>query len=295
MVIVRLTGGLGNQMFQYSAARRISLVNNDRLLLDLGWFEEVGNWTPRSFELSVFAISIVSAKQDEVKALRTSRQNPIFRRLPSVLKAVVFHRNQSHIIEKSFHFDSEVLDVRGDVYLDGFWQSSKYFADIEDTIRSDFSFVGDPGDANRNMADIIRSCEAVAVHVRRGDYVTLADANAFHGVCSLGYYRSAIDHIKGQVANPCFFVFSDDISWARENLHFHSPTYYVDHNGVAASNWDMWLMSQCRHHVIANSSFSWWGAWLAPFSEKIVIAPWQWFKNSDNDPRDLLPESWVRL
>lgn len=294
MVIVKLSGGLGNQMFQYAAARRIAYVNDSQLKLDLSWFEEMGNWTPRRYELGVFALPAAIACPDEIQPLKSHRRNPFFRRLPSFLKSIVFHTKQSHIVEKQYGFDPEILTVRGDIYLDGYWQSSNYFNDIEPAIRTDFAFNDPLDDFNCTMASRIRSCEAVAIHVRRGDYVSLPSASSYHGICPLPYYEKGVAHIQQEVKNPTFFIFSDDIAWARENLRIDAPTQLIDAPDQPA-HCDMRLMSLCRHHIIANSSFSWWGAWLAPFPGKIVIAPRQWFNNSSNDTRDLLPESWVRL
>lgn len=295
MVIVRLTGGLGNQMFQYAAARRIAWINKSQLKLDLSWFHETGDWTSRSFELGIFGLDCPEATLDEVKTFRSRRQNPIFRRLPSFLKSIVLHRNQPHIIEKSFNFDPEIMRINGDAYLDGFWQSIKYFEDIEETIRTDFTFVGEPGNLNRQVVQELTSCEAVSVHIRRGDYVSLPSANSFHGVCSLKYYQTAAKQMKNIIKKPHFFIFSDDIPWVRRNLNLEAPTYYVDHNDAMTAGWDMWLMSKCRYHVIANSSFSWWGAWLANYPDKRVIAPENWFANSPIDTNDLIPNDWMRL
>jgi hypothetical protein len=148
-------------------------------------------------------------------------------------------------------------------------------------------------DFNALTARQIQSCESVALHIRRGDYVTLPSASSYHGLCSLQYYERGIDCIKQNVKTPVFFVFSDDIEWAKNNLNIDAPVHYVDK--IQPAHCDMRLMRLCHHHIIANSSFSWWGAWLAENLDKTVIAPRQWFNHSDNDTRDLIPESWNLL
>jgi len=293
MVIVRLNGGIGNQMFQYAAARRVAWVNNTRLLFDLGWFQESGWWTRRKYELDAFCIVGDAASSNDLAAFKSKWQNAIIRRLPFFLKKRICHTRR-HIIEKSYDFDPAVLLLGDNVYLEGHWQSEKYFSDIEALIRREFSFRNAPSEPNRRMLDRIASCEAVSVHIRRGDYVTLPEANAFHGLCPPAYYRSAVDRISRQVSDPVFFVFSDDIAWARDNLHLGFETHFMDHNSPERGDEDLRLMSACRHHIIANSSFSWWGAWLCSNSQKIVYAPQKWFNNNINTP-DILPASWIRL
>ena len=135
---------------------------------------------------------------------------------------------------------------------------------------------------------------AVSLHVRRGDYVSDPKTKAILGVCSLDYYRAAIAHIAERIESPAFFVFSDDIAWAKANLEIPFPCEYVDHNQGQQSYNDMHLMSLCKHHIIANSSFSWWGAWLNPRKDKIVIAPENWFANNE-DAKDLIPPESVKL
>ena len=294
MVIVRLNGGIGNQMFQYAAARRVAWVNNTRLFLDLSWFQESGWWTRRKYELDAFRIVGDAVSSDDLKAFKSKRQNAFFRRLPLILKKRIFHTHQTHIIEKSYDFDLDILNLCDNVYLEGHWQSEKYFSDIESVIRREFSFRDDPSGPIRRILEHIASCEAVSVHIRRGDYVTLPEANTFHGLCPSAYYRSAVDQISRQVGNPVFFVFSDDIVWARENLSLGFETHFMDHNGPERGDEDLRLMSACRHHIIANSSFSWWGAWLCSNPQKIVCAPRKWF-NRDIDTPDNLPASWIRL
>lgn len=294
MVIVRLTGGIGNQMFQYAAARRISWINQAPLFLDMGWFEETGRWTQRKYELDAFRIVAEAAPPAAVQALKSKRQNALFRRLPLSLKKRIFHTRQTHIIEKSYDFDPDILNLRDNVYLDGYWQSEKYFSDIEAVIRREFSFRSDPSEINRRMLDRIASCNSVSVHIRRGDYVTLPEASAFHGLCPPAYYQSAAELISRQVDNPVFFVFSDDIAWAGENISLGFETHFMGHNGPERGDEDLHLMSACRHHIIANSSFSWWGAWLCEYPGKIIYAPRKWFNKNIENP-DNLPASWLKL
>lgn len=293
IVIARLTGGLGNQMFQYAAARCVAARCSLPLKLDISWFEMSGNWTPRKYELGVFGLSSEFASDDEVNGLKTKRQNALVRRLPVFLKNLLWHKNQTHIIEKSYAFDPDILGLSGQIYLDGYWQSYRYFQDFADIVRKDFSFNNVDG-LNAQTAQMINSCDAVSLHIRRGDYVTLASASACHGLCSLQYYEEAANLIKSHVPSPVFFVFSDDVQWVRSNLDLGATTYFIDHNGHAP-HMDMYLMSCCKHHIIANSSFSWWGAWLGHNPGKIIIAPKRWFNDTAIDTSDLMPMEWIRI
>jgi hypothetical protein len=202
------------------------------------------------------------------------------------------HHGGSVIAERHFHFDPRILDLPGNVYLDGYWQSEKYFKDIESIIRSEFivKTMSDP--ANEAMSERICGTESVSVHVRRKDYVSDSATSRIHGGCSLAYYYAAAERIARAVAEPHFFVFSDDAQWARENLDLKYPTTFVTHNGPDKNYEDLRLMTLCNHHIVANSTFSWWGAWLSINPDKMVIAPRKWFAESDLDCRDLIPDSW---
>ena len=296
MIIVKLWGGLGNQMFQYAAARRLSLVNETQLKLDLSWFQKVPSGdTPRPYDLNVFNTVQNVASPAEVKALRGID----IRRWPKVVKRFLqgtgLFINKSYVMEKHYHLDPEILDIHGDVYLDGYWQSARYFSDEERLIRQEFTIKIPPDLANREVADIIRNVEAVSLHVRRGDYVSDHKAGLHHGISPLAYYKKAISEIISRVENPHFFVFSDEPEWVKRNLSIDHPGTYVEHNGPEKGFEDLRLMSLCRHHIIAKSSFSWWGAWLAVHQEKIVIAPKNWFSEASIDTSDLIPDGWIRI
>lgn len=296
MIIVRLCGGLGNQMFQYATARRVALVNEAALKLDLSWF---GNIPPgdthRRYEMHVFnsAQDVASAK--EVQALRgvdITRWPKLAKRFLDSTGLLV---RQSWIKEKDHFFDPEILNLRGDAYLEGFWQSARYFDDVAETIRRDFTIRTAPDFENRKLAGLIQRSEAVSVHVRRGDYVANPITAEHHGVSPLEYYQAAMAEISSSVSNPHAFLFSDDPGWVKNNLTFEMPMTCIDHNGPDRGYEDLRLMSLCKHHIIANSSFSWWGAWLNKNAAKIVIAPRQWFNNPDFCLDDLLPPAWLRI
>ncbi len=294
MVIVKLNGGIGNQMFQYAAARRLAYVNNVPLKLDISWFGKNRAETRRNYNLDCFNLEAEIARDNEVSELKSHRNNPFFRHLPGFLKKLVFHTGQTHIIEKAYNFDPEILLLKDNVYLDGYWQTDKYFNDVEDVLRSDFTFRSEPEGQNLHYAELIRNLNSVSLHVRRGDYVSSASTGAFHGLCSLDYYRQAVTEIFRRTDKPVFFAFSDDMEWVRENLKIDADVYYVDCNTSETCHEDMRLMSLCKHHIIANSSFSWWGAWLGSHPDKIVCAPEKWF-NAKIDAHDNIPDSWIRL
>jgi hypothetical protein len=199
------------------------------------------------------------------------------------------------VLEQFFHFDPNILKVSGHVYLDGYWQSERYFKDTEEIIRREFAIKRESDNANKQMADIIINTNAVSVHVRRSDYVNDTKTNETHGTCSLEYYREGTEIIARENPNPHFFVFSDDPIWVKRNLLINHRTTYVKHNDADKNYEDLRLMSLCKHNIIANSSFSWWGAWLNKNPEKIVIAPKAWFQTNERSSEDLIPVTWQRI
>ncbi|CAG1023245.1 GDP-Fuc:beta-D-Gal-1,3-alpha-D-GalNAc-1, 3-alpha-GalNAc-diphosphoundecaprenol alpha-1,2-fucosyltransferase [Methylococcales bacterium] len=289
MIIVRLIGGLGNQMFQYSVGRALADTCGCKLKLDVSGFED---YSLRRYELGELRIRADIASVDEITRFReVPPPHPIIDRLKKAIRwqqAGIFR-------ERAFTFDPDVLNIKSSVYLDGYWQSEKYFSGIADALRRDFTPSSAMNDENHTMLERIMASESISLHVRRGDYVTNPNTAKYHGVCSLDYYRDAVEYIASHTRNPHFFVFSDDTGWVADNLKIDHPMTLVNVNGPDQGIWDMNLMKSCQHHIIANSSFSWWGAWLNPSSAKQVVAPRRWFNEGGLDTRDLIPESWVRL
>jgi hypothetical protein len=197
------------------------------------------------------------------------------------------------IRQRSLYFASEVLQVKGNAYLDGTWQSEAYFSEIANRVRAEFTLREPATEANAIMSRTISSNpSAVSLHIRRGDYVIDKATRSIHEVCSEGYYRRALQHVAEAMSKPHIFVFSDDPTWAHENLRIPFPTTIVDHNPPNQGHEDLRLMSLCRHHIIANSSFSWWGAWLCRYPNKIVYAPGRWYNLVGYNIRDIVPIGW---
>ena len=292
MVISNIIGGLGNQMFQYAAGRALALRKGTDHFLDISGFESYG--LHQGFELrSIFSCPARIASKTDVKSMLGWQASPRIRRMLSqpLLSSL---RRKEMIVEPSFGYWTGIGSVPANSYLIGYWQSEKYFEDHASAIRSEFAFKPPLDGLNQEIVGRIRLSNAVSLHVRRGDYAKNPKTLAVHGLCSPDYYRAAIRHAADRITSPRFFVFSDDIEWARENLALDFPCEFIDHNKGKESYKDMQLMSLCRHHIIANSSFSWWGAWLNPDPQKIVIAPQKWFANG-TAVNDLLPERWLKL
>lgn len=292
MIIINIIGGLGNQMFQYAAGRSLSLAKGTEFRLDVSDFSGYG--LHQGFELQrVFNCPVQTATRNDVQAILSWQASPITRRLLAK-PALSMFRRCGFVVEPYFNYWQGIKEIPADSYLTGYWQSERYFRDVAQTIHADFTFKNPPSPRNAELAEQIRQGSAVSLHVRRGDYAKNPKTTATHGLCSRDYYRAAISHIAERVGQPNFFVFSDDVPWVRENLRIDYPCVYVDHNQGAESYNDMRLMSMCKHHIIANSSFSWWGVWLNPNPDKIVVAPRKWFANN-NDVSDLFSSGWVTL
>jgi hypothetical protein len=280
MIIVILQAGLGNQMFQYALGRSLAVKRGTKLMLDTSWYEkaqEVGGVSRRAYELGPLDV-IENFWQPTLvnRALLKAFGHGIFTDDP---EPYVFH--------------PEALELPNYSRLFGFFQNERYFKDIRDIIVKEFTLKAPPTGRNQELLrEIMANPQSVSVHVRRGDYVTSQTASAKHGTKGLEYYQKAVTAIKKQAPKPTFYVFSDDPEWCKDNLKLDGPTTYVDNNTYGGD--DMRLMRACRHNIIANSSFSWWGAWLNTHPDKIVVAPKQWLNNADMDTSDAVPQEWIR-
>jgi hypothetical protein len=197
--------------------------------------------------------------------------------------------------EKHFHFDQDFMNIPDNIYIQGYWQSEKYFREISSVIKNDLQLKYPMGLKDKFFYELILKSNSVSLHIRRGDYVPGTYSDQVSECLSLDYYEKAIGQILQKNPDVVFFIFSDDINWAKENLPISRPVFYVDHNSTDANFQDLRLMSLCKHNIIANSSFSWWGAWLNNNSEKEVYAPSKWFNsNARNlDSKDIIPDHWM--
>ena len=281
-------------MFQYAAGKALAVRTGGELKLDLG------NCAPgayRPYRLDVFGVRAEPAHESEIPfEFRQSRQRSLMHRARRRLRRLLLSQPAvgRHVIrEMGFAFDDSVISASGDKYLVGYWQSPKYFEDAADVIRSDFALTADQvGVSAGVMSDLARD-GTVSVHVRRGDYVTDPVSSSYHGVCSTKYYTDALELLSDRLDVRKVFVFSDDIEWARSELRFAAPTVLMSESGGASDIADFFLMSQCEHHVIANSSFSWWAAWLGRRRDGCVVSPRHWFTDSTIDTGDLRPPGWL--
>lgn len=294
MIIVKLKGGLANQMFQYAAARRLACICNSCLKLDLSFLNGAQEGcVPRTYELSNFQITAEVATPVEIARISGQKKKRIRSLFSRMLKSSKAELSPGIYQESCFQFDPAVLDLPDNTYLDGYWQSERYFSDIKEIIHQEFTVKTELSGKNIEIASAIRGSESsVSLHVRRGDYVANQRTFEFHGVCAEKYYRNCIEALYKEVTDPCFFVFSDDPGWAEKNLRLDSPAYFMTHNGADKGYEDLRLMSMCRHNIIANSSFSWWGAWLNTYPRKRVYCPDPWFNAPDMDTSDLIPDTW---
>lgn len=275
-------------MFQYAIGRSVAERAGAKLFLDSSWIEQHPGGR---YELESFGLATELLHVRRIARLRAStRRRRLIQRLrPSP-------RPFLQVIEEpsDFAFEPRVLEAEDRTYLTGYWQREDYFARHEEQIRSDFAFP-EPSAESAALAAQIQQAPAVSVHVRRGDYAGGA-ASRQMGTLEPDYYRRAVGRIAAEVGAVQLFLFSDDFAWCRANLAFVHPTVPVERElGPERAYEDMQLMSHCRHHVIANSSFSWWAAWLDASPAKLVVAPKQWFRDPRLNAQHVLPPAWVRL
>jgi len=291
MIIVRLNGGLGNQLFQYATARAIAISNNTTVLLDV---DEFKTHKLRQFELDKYKVDA------EIYSSGSSINNvinPVSFVMKTLKKLRLEKSVKNYHFERGLSFNGETLKLKDGSYLEGYFQSEKYFHNIRNTLLEEIVLKQGLSDYVKYNSRKILSAEcSVSLHIRRGDYVLNENTNATHGVCDLRYYYRAINYFKKKLTKFTIFVFSDDIDWAVDNLSFENIVFVKSSMNNLPHD-DIYLMSKCKHNIIANSSFSWWGAWLNNNDDKIVIAPSNWFIDHklQNQSQDIVPCSWKIL
>ncbi len=279
MITTRLHGRLGNQMFQFAAAAGLAARRRTTVALDTRGAAARGEGVlTRVFDLDV-------SEPEALPPLKTDA--PL-----SYAVWRVTGRHPRFFREKGLGYNPAIETAPDGTYLHGYWQSEKYFVHIADEIRQAFSFPDFSNRQNADMAAQIGQNEAISLHVRRGDYVTLAA----HVLCDQRYYEAALARLLERVeGTPTVYVFSDDPEWAKTNLPLPVEKVVVDFNGPETDFEDMRLMSLCRHNIIGNSSFSWWAAWLNANPVKQVAAPARWFGDPKLANPDILPEGWIPI
>lgn len=300
MIIVRLWGGLGNQMFQYAAGRNIALRNNTILKLDIehGF---INDFYQRKYSLNHFNIQENVAQNYEIpkSILKCDSSNKIFARI----KRQIFTRislDSYHIErEKNISFNENVFIPREKQYLWGYWQSEKYFSDIPEIVRNEFTIKNPLIGKNLDLAEQMQNSNSVGIHIRRllgiSSGIVTSSHHKLHGVLSNDYYLKALNFIKERYSNVRIYVFSDQPDWARQNFHDTMPYTIIDHNDDNHNYEDLRLMSLCKHQIIANSTFSWWAAWLNKNTSKIVVAPINWAVKDKFNQNDIIPSNWIRF
>lgn len=291
MVVVELQGGMGNQMFQYAVARHLAITHNSSLLIDTYYLNDRRprkDFTFRDFALDIFNIDAAIAPLAIAK--RYSQRKSF---VDKVINRIAKPNSLQFVPEKKFSFNAAILSLPDNVYLNGYWQTEKYFIAIQDIIRKDFRFKLPLPTPIQQLQTEIKNCNSVCLHVRRGDFLNVS----LHGTLGMEYYGKAVALINQKISNPVYYVFSDDINWCRQHIVLPGNIIFYVGNEFAGekSSGHFSSMIACKHFIIPNSSFAWWAAWLNTNPDKIVIAPKVWFHNFSWDTKDLLPPNWITL
>jgi hypothetical protein len=282
MIIIKIMGGLGNQIFQYATAKAIAIKKNDVLKLDINSFKN--DSFKRDYKLDNFNIKEDIANFIEIRKLRGTFN--ITEKFCNKFKLNVSKANTYYKEQKQMFFDRDIFNKNSNLYLDGYWQNENYFSNIREYLLKVF-IPKSISNIAREYLNEIQKCNSISLHIRRKDYLNLKD---IYYICELDYYQKAIQIIQDKVENPKFFIFSDDIDWCKNNLNIEA--IYIENTTDIE---DMYLMKNCKHNIIANSTFSWWGAWLNENKNKIVIGPKKWFVKKEWQNLNLVSDEWVKI
>lgn len=286
MIIVKIVGGLGNQIFQYAYAKSLQQ-RGYKVKIDISAFETYK--LHGGYFIDRYLIDIEPATPGELRRYGALG-------IISKLRKKFGFKNNRLVEEETFFFDDRLMFPEDDTYIQGYFQSEKYFLKVREVILSQISLKNSLSTYGAGVQKEISMCKiSCSIHIRRGDYLTNSATNKVHGVLDMEYYKKSIELLEKRFSNNIqYFVFSDDIEWVVDNLNIKNSIFIASDQG-RCPNEDIFLMSLCDHNIIANSSFSWWGAWLNQNLEKIVISPEKWFNDASLSAKDLLPKEWIHL
>jgi hypothetical protein len=291
MVIVKITGGLGNQLFQFAFGVAIEENLGFPVKYDL---QEYSRSSYRKFDLDKFVGDISIASKEEI-ALKYN----VFQKIKFLIfKTLGFPfglKGLKYYLESNCRFDEKVFSIDNDTYLSGYWQNEKYFNNHRLKILDRIKISDSHSAENMTYLKQIRLSNSVSIHVRRGDYISNSKANSIYATCDLEYYEKAIQQLSNQFEDLTFFVFSDDMEWVTTHFSKFERMIFVNKNLGDAAFEDLKLMSNCKHNIIANSTFSWWAAWLNKHPDKVVVAPMNWLNNNADFNIEIVPNSWIKL
>ena len=284
-IYLRLMGGLGNQLFQYAAGRSLADRLGVELVIDDRYVVRKSQHTGLSLDVFKIRGRLMNNSEYQYFSEGKIQLARWFKKLIRPLGKVFW--------ETQYNYDSALEILPSGHLFIGFWQTERYVHNA-DQLRLDLAFKAPLTEPAQKVKRIIDVVESVALHVRRGDYLKDKKTIDRHGLCSQSYYQSAINLVLAEKPTAEFFVFSDDAKWVRAHLQLPLQCTYVSANNITAEE-DLVLMSGCKHQIIANSTFSWWGAWLNNNSDKIVVCPTPWFDDNSISTQDLLPTNWHQL
>lgn len=295
-MIVELSGGLGNQMFEYAAARYVQLQNNDQMYFNLAAFARDSQ---REYALGHYRLDSKVKKLGKVfgnlNYFKSQYYCHIYHRINKTRGEEAFKYLAGKKLLLTFdvykHYQINA-DTKG-YYWKGCFQSEKYFPGIKSVLKKDFEVVEDMSDAEKCFADELKKNNSVCVHIRRGDYVTNPIDKETLDICHKDYYLKGIDYLKRKLENPVFYVFSnstEDLEWISKNYELPEDVKYVNMNNTDYK--ELWFMCKCKHFIISNSTFSWWAQYLSDNDNRIVVAPDKWYRGGDQDPSDIYQDDW---
>ena len=290
MIISEINAGLGNSLFQYAFARALSEKTKQKL-----YFEVIPTGQA-AYRLDKFNTLVEFADKDDIYRLKRRLKEPrLYRRIMRKLGFSIYCNEKYHFDnERIDSCDIETLKYYSDLYISGYFGDQKYFIEIEDIIRKEFALKKTLNSENEKVLSQIKNSNSVSIHMRHGDYVW----NNFFAEIPFNYYNKAVDYIESHSKNSIYFIFSDDLNWVKNNLKLDVDLVFVDINDASTDYMELALMAACKHNIIANSTFSWWGGWLNENSEKIIIAPKIWYKNDAQKNLDrgtVLPFTWIKI
>lgn len=299
MVIVNLMGGLGNQMFQYATAKRLSIINNTELGIDVSNFKKLTSNSEHTLQITNFNLSAKQVSRAEAWKI-VQPTNPVARAFGSILGRSPIKAKTNIIFREpdGCDFKPGVLELGADRYLVGYFNSYKYFDLIRDILLDEYKLKEEISLMGQEILKLIESTNSASLHIRRGDYVNdPAIYKSIEGIITDRFYHNAVDYMASRVDQPHFFVFSNDMPWVKENFKIPYAVTYVDFNSPQRGFEDLWLMSRCKHNITAGgSTFSWWAAYLNPNANKIVVRTEKVSNVSKyNYPQDYFPAEWVSV